>query len=180
MNAGIGVAPPQPGPREPVMTTTYPIQVHTRVCAGTGRPLLPGERYFSVLFDEGGQFIRKDYAKDAWTGVPQNALAFWSGRVPELNEKRRPTFDDELLLDCFARLADESDPARLQFRYVVGLLLLRRKRLKFEDVRRDGDREFLQLRCVKTNCVFEMLDPHLSETDMNAVQAEVFKLLGWQ
>jgi hypothetical protein len=180
MNAGIGVAPPQPVLREPVMTTTYAIQAHTRICAGTGRPLQPGERFFSVLFDEAGQFTRKDYARDAWTGPPENALAFWSGRVPELNEKRRLTFDDELLMDCFTRLTEETDPARLQFRYVLGLLLLRRKRLKFEDVRRDGEQEYLQLKCIKTGCLFEMPDPRLPESDLAAVQAEVFKLLGWE
>src|SRR5205085_7273523 len=111
------------------MTTSYPIQTHTRVCAGTGRPLQPGERYFSALFDEAGQFIRKDYAAAAWSAPPDGALAYWSGRVPEPNQKRRLIFDDELLLECFARLADEADPSRVQFRYVLALLLLRRKRL---------------------------------------------------
>jgi len=162
------------------MMTQYAIQAPTRICAATGRPLQPGERYYSVLFDEAGQLIRKDYAKEVWTGAPEAALAFWSGSVHELNEKRRPTFDDDLLMECLARLAEEADLARLRFRYVLGLLLLRRKRLKFEDVRRDGDQEYLQLKCTKTGSEFELLDPRLSEADMSRVQDEVFKLLGWE
>jgi hypothetical protein len=162
------------------MTTTYPIQTHTRICAATGRSLEPGEKYFSALFDELGQFVRKDFAAVAWPGPPENAIAFWTGRVPELNQKRRLTFDDELLIECFARLADDHDPERIRFRYVLALLLLRRKRLKFEDVRRDGAQEFMQVKCSKTGSAFEVLDPRMSEADMAAVQEEVFKLLGWE
>jgi hypothetical protein len=161
-------------------TTMYSIQAHTRECAASGRALQPGERYYSVLFDEAGQFIRKDYSKEAWNGAPQSALAFWSGRVPVVNEKRRPVFDDDLLIECFARLAEETESARLRFRYVVGLLLLRRKRLKFENLRRDGELEYLQLRCAKTGCEFELLDPRMPESETAAIQNEVFKLLGWK
>lgn len=162
------------------MMAAYPIQQHSRVCAATGRPLLPGEKYFSILLDEAGQFIRKDYSTEGWPGSPSEAMAVWSGRVPEVNQKRRLTFDDDLLMECFERLADESEGARVQFRYVLALLLLRRKRLKFEDVRRDGDQEYLQLKDSRTGTAFEVLDPRLAEADIGRVQDEVFRVLGWE
>lgn len=162
------------------MTTSYPILNLTRVCATTGRPLLPGEKYRSALFDDGGTLIRKDYSSAGWPGPPENAIAFWSGKVPELHQKRRLTFDDDLLMECFGRLAEETDLEKLRFRYVIALLLLRRKQLQFEDVRRDGEQEFLLLKCPKTGNAFEVLDPHLSETDIDRVRDEVVKLLGWE
>ena len=162
------------------MMATYPIQQHSRVCAATGRPLLPGEKFFSVLFDDATQFIRKDYSEEGWPGTPENVLAVWSGRVPEANQKRRLTFDDDLLMECFERLADDPEGARVQFRYVVALLLLRRKRLKFEDIRREGDQEYLQLKCPRTGAAFEVLDPRLAEADVGRVQDEVFRVLGWE
>jgi hypothetical protein len=66
----------------------------------------------------------------------------------------------------------------MQFRYVVALLLLRRKRLRFEDTKREQDQEYLLMRCPKTNVLFEVCDPHLAEADIAAVQDEVMKLLG--
>jgi hypothetical protein len=167
-------------PEETVMTTSYSIQQHTRICTATGRALLPGERYFSVLIVESGKFARQDYAANAWPGPPPGALAFWSGKVPPADQKRRLIVDDELLMNCFERLAEETDPNRIQFRYVVGLLLLRRKRLKFDDLRRAGGEEYLQLRCPRTGQMFEVLDPHLAEEDMARVQDEVMKILGWE
>jgi hypothetical protein len=162
------------------MTTTYPILNHTRVCATTGRPLIPGEKYCSALFDESGQFVRKDYSAAGWPGPPNDAFAFWTGKVPDQHQKRRLTFDAELLMECFVRLAEETDPNKVHFRYVVALLLLRRKQLRFEDVRREDGQEFLQLKCPKTGSAFEVLDPHLSEADIARVQEEVVKVLGWE
>ncbi len=162
------------------MTTSYPILNHTRVCAATGRPLTPGEKYRSVLLDEAGQFVRKDYSTEGWPGPPAAAIACWCGVVPEFHQKRRLTFDADLLMECFGRLAEETEPEKVRFRYVIALLLLRRKQLRFEDVRRDGEQEFLQLKCPKTGQAFEVLDPHLSEADIARVQEEVVKVLGWE
>jgi hypothetical protein len=162
------------------MTTSYPILNHARICATTGRPLVAGEKYCSALFDESGQFVRKDYSAAGWPGQPENAIAFWTGKVPDQHQKRRLTFDGDLLMECFGRLAEDADPNKVSFRYVVALLLLRRKQLRFNDVRRDCGQEFLQLECPKTGSAFEVLDPHLSEADMARVQEEVVKVLGWE
>src|SRR5262249_3533310 len=101
-------------------------------------------------------------------------------RVPGQHQKRRLTFDDELLMECFARLAPDTDAARVQFRYVLALLLLRRKRLKFEDIRHEAGLEYLRLHCPRSGAVYEVLDPRLGEADIQRVQDEVFKLLGWE
>ena len=65
-------------------------------------------------------------------------------------------------------------------RYVLALLLMRRKRLKFEEARYEGDQEVLQLRCAKTGAQHRIVNPRLSEVEMGAVQEEVFKVLGWR
>ena len=90
--------------------TEYQIQANTRRCAMTGRELQPGERFYSVLFDQSGQFLRQDYSREAWPGTPEGAFSFWTGTVPPLDGPRRPRFDDDLLLDCFHRLEGQTEP----------------------------------------------------------------------
>lgn len=157
----------------------YEIQGNTRRCAATGRELQPGEKVYTVLLDEGGQFHRHDYSAEAWQGPPPGAFSFWMGRVPTPNENRRPRIDDDLLVDCFQRLEGQTDASRLNFRYIVALLLMRRKRFKFEEARSEGDREILVLRCVRSRTLHEVVHPRLSDEELAAVQDEVFKVLGW-
>jgi hypothetical protein len=159
--------------------TPYQIQGPTRRCAGTGRELKAGEAHYSVLIEEGGQFVRKDYAVDAWDAPPEGVIAYWRGRIPT-ESRQTPVFNDDLLLECFTHLGDAKEPGQRQFRYVVALLLMRRKRLKFEDVRRrDGD-EYLCLKDGKSGMRYEVLDPHLTDAEMTTVQNEVFRVLGWE
>jgi len=162
------------------MITEYQIQAPTRRCAASGRELQPGERFFTILKDEGDHFVRLDYAGDAWQGPPPGTFSFWSSRVPASDCNRRPPIDDELLLDCLHRLEGQSDPSRVGFRYVVALLLMRRKKLKFEEARSEHEQEVLLLRCPRTREVFEVINPRLGEEEMASVQDEVFKVLGWQ
>jgi hypothetical protein len=160
--------------------TDYQIQAPTRRCAVTGRELRPGERYHAVLLDEGGRFVRHDYAADAWAGPPPGAFSHWSGRVPKDGEAaRRPPIDDELLVECFHRLDGAEEPAQVHFRYVVALLLMRRKRFKFEDVTKDAVGETMTLRDTRTGERHRVADPGLTEEAMAAVQDEVFQVLGW-
>jgi hypothetical protein len=160
--------------------TDYQIQGNTRRCALSGRELCPGERAYSVLFDEDGKLVRRDYAPESWHGPPAGAFSFWVGRVPAPEEGRRPRIDDELLLDCFRRLEGQTEPQHVQFRYVVALLLMRRKRFKFEEARREGGNEILVLRCARTRTLYQVVNPRLSEEEMQLAQAEVFKVLGWE
>lgn len=162
------------------MITDYQIQPNTRRCAITGRELRPGERYYTALLEDGGRFVRQDYSSEAWQGAPSGAFSFWSGRVPEQDERRRPQIDDELLLDCLARLEGQTDPGRVSFRFVVALLLMRRKRLRFEETEREGDGEALLLRCARTGARHRVVNPRLTEEQMASVQEEVFKVLGWE
>lgn len=160
--------------------TDYEIQANSRRCAATGRELRPGEKFYTALLEEGGKFVRKDFAADAWAGPPPAAFGFWSGRVPADDAPRKLRFDDDLLVDCFQRLEADTEPSRVNFRYVVALLLMRRKRLRFEETRSEDGQEWLLLLCPRTRTLHRVLNPRLSDDAMAAVQEEVFKVLGWR
>lgn len=160
--------------------SVYQLHGPAKQCAATGRVLTAGDAFYSVLSDEAGQFVRRDYARDAWKEPPAGAVAWWAGRIPDGGAAPKPTINEALLVDCFEHLADTTDPGRLNFRYVVALLLMRRKRLKFDDLKKDGDREVMLLRDAKTNRKYEVPDPKLTDESMETVRQEVFRVLGWE
>ena len=132
------------------------------------------------MVDENGQFARQDYSPEAWPGPPANAFGFWLGRIPAGDADRKPRIDDEMLMDCFQRLEGEAEAGRVNFRYIVALLLMRRKRLKFEEVRAEAGHEVLLLRCARTRTAYTVVNPNLTEAELHAVQEEVFRVLGWE
>jgi len=154
----------------------YQIQPPSRRCAATGRELKPGDRFFTALLGEADRFERQDFAPEAWPGPPSGSFGFWTGRMPAEQAVARPRFDDDALEDCFHRLADETEPGKVNFRYVVALLLIRRKRLRLE---RAGAEERLLVNCPRTGEQFEVVNPRLGEEEISQVQDEVFKVLGW-
>jgi hypothetical protein len=158
----------------------YQIQPNTRKCALSGRELQPGQKYYSVLFQEAGKLIRQDFSSEAWQGPPEGVIAFWSGRVAAMEPGRRLRIDDDLLVDCLQRLEGQEEAPQINFRYILALLLMRRKRFKFEEARSEGDREVLALRCVRSGNEYRVVNPGLSEEEMMAVQEEVFRVLGWE
>jgi hypothetical protein len=160
--------------------TDYQIQANTRRCAATGRELRPGEKVHSVLLEAQGKFVRQDFGHEGWVGPPEGAVAHWMGKVPAQDEPRKPRIDDELLLDCFRRLEGAAEPDRVKFRYVVALLLMRRRRLKFEEVRTENGQEVLRLRDPRGRDVHPVVNPRLTDEETAAVQEEVFKVLGWE
>jgi hypothetical protein len=161
--------------------TEYDIQAPARMCAATGRELKPGDRFFAVLTEDAGKLVRTDYAADAWPGAPAGAVAYWSGKVPTAGQKpRKPVVNDDLLLDCFDRLKDTADADGQNFRYVAALLLMRRKRFKFEDATRDDKgRDVLIVKDTRGG-VHHVTDPRLTDDQIAAVQTEVFRVLGWE
>lgn len=157
----------------------YQIQPNTRHCSATGRELRPGERYHGVLREEGDRLIRQDYSAEAWTGPPADAFSHWCGRVPADRDSQQPRFDDDALEECFQSLETANEPSRINFRYVVALLLIRRKRLRFEHSVEENGVERLQVCHVRTGVRSLVVNPQLSDEQMAEVQAEVFRVLGW-
>ncbi len=153
----------------------------TRTCSVTGRELVAGEKCFTALIDEAGKYGRRDYAAESWDGPPPGTVAFWAGRVPASERPRKPTFNEELLVDWFHHLADRTEPDRVRFRYVVALLLMRRRRLKFEDATQPaGGDAVLWVRDAKSGARHAVPDPKLTADEAADVQAEVFRVLGWE
>ncbi len=109
----------------------FEIQRCTRHCAATGRELLPGETFYSVLMEKGSNVERHDYSVEAWTEPPHDALGWWKSQVPDPKTQRKQWAPNDVMLRLFDELSDQ--PSRADVRYVLALLLVRRRVLRLED-----------------------------------------------
>lgn len=166
--------------QEEVRMIDYQIQPSTRRCTVTGRDLKPGDKVYSVLLQEEGRLVRKDFSAEAWQGPPTGAFSFWVSKVIAPESKRRLPINDDLLLDFFQQLEGQSEPAKVNVRYVLALLLMRRRRLRFEETTAEAGQEILVLHCSRTGDSYRVANPGLTAGELEAVQQDVFKALGWE
>ncbi len=104
-------------------------------CSITGAQLEPGARIVAALVDDATSAAglrRVEVAAEAWDagGRPEHLFAFWRTEVPALGVKRRAFVDDGALLDLFERLGNDERPHRVGFRFVLMLLLVRKRLLR--------------------------------------------------
>ena len=112
------------------MLLDFEVQRSTRHCAATDRALAPGDVCYSVLEVHGAEVVRKDYCREAWTEPPAEAFGWWKSRIPEPTAKKIKLAPNDVLLELFDELADR--PEQLDLRYVLTLLLIRRRVLRLD------------------------------------------------
>ncbi len=120
----------------------------TAVCAASGRTLAAGERCVSALMEDAAGVLRRvDLAADAWESWPQRdgAICYWRMLAPT-PEQRRTFVDNDTLLEILERLAQSEEPRRIAYRWLIALILLRKRVLKQDGIERDGEAEFWKFR----------------------------------
>lgn len=124
----------------------YEFQKTTRTCSVAGSEIPPGSTYYSALVRDGADVRRVDYAADSWTGPPPDAVGWWKSTMPEREAgSKRKLAPGEVLLELFHELIDAAD--RQDLRYVLTLLLIRRRLLRLEETTTDAGRETMVLYC---------------------------------
>lgn len=170
------------------LSTNYEISRSSGVCAATGRGLSPGEPCIAVLCepadDENLPFVRLDYSIDAWEAGsrPERLFSYWRTAVPEPNARKRLLVDDDLLLNVFERLAGDERPQRAAFRFVIALILMRKKLLRYvrREMRGDNEIWFLAPR-VPADAPqpepFEVVNPRLADDDIRELSDQLSEIL---
>lgn len=150
----------------------------TGQCAATGQPIPPGTNYHTVLYQEAGQWVRRDYAVQAFTGPPAEAFAHWQGQMPKPGLSVRPSrLDPHACLAFLDRTASGTDERTLALRYVAALFLWRRRRLRLREVNRDSHgREYLYLHDPKSGRTYTVIDPQLTSQQFETFQMELSHL----
>ena len=153
----------------------WSINKGARACSTCERRFEEGEEYLSVLFEDAGGFLRKDYCIACWDGG--ECFSFWRTRVPTREQKRKLLADDSVLMNFFQRLEGQGETQRVNFRYLLALILMRKKLLKFDDiVREDGD-EYLVLREWRGERQYRVLNPQLSDEQVDVVKEDLTEIL---
>jgi hypothetical protein len=153
----------------------YEIRRSERHCAASGRELTAGEEFYSVLSRAGAELVRQDFATEAWQGPPQDALGWWKARVPSPDAKRIHWAPNDVMLDLFEQLADE--PQQADLRYVLALLLMRRRVMRLEETQHGEASETMLLYCPRRETEYRVPSATPTADRVKAIQDELARLL---
>ncbi len=146
-------------------------------CSGTGRAIEPGEEYFGALVETEEGLERRDYSVEYWEKEKPAVFCFWKSRLASPDEKKELFVSDEMLMAFFERLANETDPEKLNFRFVLALVLMRKRKLKYDATKMDGAREIWSLRVVGERDPVEVVNPHLDDEQIELLTSQIGQIL---
>jgi len=146
-------------------------------CYGTGRKIEYGEEYFGALVETGEGLQRRDFCADYWESEKPDVFCYWRSKLPHPNQKKQIFVDDEMLLAFFERLGIETEQEKVNFRFVLALILMRKRRLKYDTTRVEDDKEIWRLRIVGDKQIVEVVNPHLDEEQIEQLSSQVGQIL---
>lgn len=155
-------------------------------CGVTGRKIEAGERLFAAIRETPQGIERIDVSPEAWDAFERaNLLAYWQTVMPAHEQKKKVFVDDEVLCTLFERLADAGEPVKVNFRFVLGLILMRKRLIVYEDARRDepggpggaGGRDVWIVRLKGRDERLDLIDPKLDEQQVAEVSQQLGEIL---
>jgi hypothetical protein len=93
-------------------------------------------------------------------------------------QKKKLFIDDEMLMAFFDRLANETDPEKINFRFVLTLILMRKRKLKYESSHIDSTgQELWTLRVTGQDRTETVVNPHLTEDQIEQLSGQMGQIL---
>ncbi|NOY41916.1 MAG: hypothetical protein GXP26_08780 [Planctomycetes bacterium] len=158
------------------MLLDFEVRSCSRRCVTTEQALQPGDVYFSVLEEQETGLQRLDYCVEAWQGPPEICVGWWRSRVPGKDGGKPKLAPTEVMLNLFAALAKR--PEDQEFRYLLSLLLLRRRILRREEVKQNEEGiEVHILFCPRRDEQFEVVAAEPDAEQATLVQQRMIDLL---
>ena len=146
-------------------------------CSGSGKKIEYGEEYFAALVETEEGLKRRDFCADYWQEKSPDVFCYWKTTLAAPDKKKQIFVDDEMLMAFFERLAEETEQEKINFRFVLALILMRKRRLKYDSTKTEGDKEIWHLKVMGEKQFVEVINPHLDEEQIEQLSSQLSQIL---
>jgi hypothetical protein len=146
-------------------------------CCATGRAIEPGEEYYATLVQTEQDFARRDFCAEYWTQNKPMVFCYWKTKLPSPDQKKHLFIDDDMLMAFFERLGTETEQEKVNFRFVLALVLMRRRRLKYDSSKMNDGKDIWRLRITGTQDFVEVINPNLGEQQVSQLTTQIGEIL---
>jgi len=163
------------------MNQDWSIKHRADRCAVSGEPFRDGDLFYTLLYYEKGEFRREDLSEAAFKARNENIqpFSFWRSKFETPPPLATEALGKQTAEDLLRRYMAEQSPEHSNARYILAVMLERKKLLKEIEARRGGDGSLTRIyEHAKTGEVFVIPDPQLRLEQIADVQAQIAGLLG--
>ena len=146
-------------------------------CSGSGKTIESGDEYFGALVETKEGLQRRDFSADFWQSEKPDVFCFWKTKLPNPDQKKQIFVDDDMLMAFFERLEKETEQEKINFRFVLALILMRKRRLKYDETKIEDGNEIWRLRVVGEKHTAEVINPHLDEEQIEQLSSQIGQIL---
>ena len=146
-------------------------------CCGTGQKIECGQDYYAALVETEEGLQRRDFSAEYWETEKPDVFCYWRSRLPHPDQKKHLFVDEDMLMTFFDRLADETEQQKVNFRFVLMLILMRKRRLKYNSSKVEGDNEIWSLKVTGEDRAVEVTNPHLDEEQIEQLSSQLGQIL---
>jgi len=159
------------------------VRSRSRECAATHRAFLDGETIVTALYPDpqSSGYLRRDICLEAWSDLPGDAespFSFWQTTFVAPADADHPHPVEKLSPEeILHRLIAEDDDHTENTRYILAVMLERKKLLRETDSQRTPNGILRVYEHRKTGEVYLIRDPDIPLAQVEAFQNEVITLL---
>ncbi len=146
-------------------------------CSGMGRKFEPGEEYIGALVETEEDLQRQDFCLDYWGENKPSVYCHWKTKMPHPEQKKRLFVDEEMLMAFFERLENETEQEKINFRFVLAMILMRKRRLKYDSTKIESDNEIWHLRITGEKEFTDVVNPHIDEEQIEELSSQLSQIL---
>jgi len=159
--------------------TEWDIQPRADACTACQRPFAGKEAYHTLLTMDASGYARRDLCGACFAhAAREGVISYWQGEYkPPVPPPPEP-IQKETAETLLRKLVESTDPSHAAARYILAVMLERKRILKHRDtVREDNGSELLVYEHARTGESFTIPDPKLRLDQLAHVQEEVTALL---
>jgi hypothetical protein len=156
----------------------WKIAGNDKICAITGDKLEIGDAFYSLLVKTSDEYQRKNIslkAKDKISFDDEEVFSWWKSRVPNPDKPKSQTLDFQGIFSFFLRLMDleEPDTKDLQLSYLLSLLLMRKRMLKFVRSLKKDNQEYWIMSQPGSENEYQVYKPDLNDFQLQDLTEQI-------
>lgn len=159
------------------MNTDFQMPRRSDRCFASGKVFEVGDPIAVVLLETTEGYERRDYAGEAAPETLQLEIARWRTTKRAPAQSSPHAIDRAAIFEFFKRLNTPESPEQVQFRFVLSLLLWRKKVINFERSEPRNEGEIWYFMTPKSNETFEVFRPELDDEDIERLSTQLETLL---